>query len=59
MEVELLLIDYDTNRTTFVVPKWLSVKEKNNLVHFQKSHSRHVKLRVCFYSIYTLWGVSV
>lgn len=47
----------DTHRTTFVVPKWLSVKEKNNLAHFKKCHSRHVIMRVCFYSFYTLLRV--
>jgi hypothetical protein len=36
MAVELLLIDYDTNRTTFVVPKWLSVKEKYIIQPFSK-----------------------
>ena len=28
--------DDDTPRTTFVAPKWLSVKEKYQLAHFKK-----------------------
>ncbi|MGR5283636.1 hypothetical protein, partial [Photobacterium damselae] len=49
----------DTNRTTVVVHKWLSVKEKRRLEHSQKRYLSYLQIIVRIYLKHTQTILSI